>query len=267
MPVLNHPNAASYDYHLKRIAEIIRLDGNINDEVRGLNYIFIMFTNRSGSNFLSECISSSGNYNLATEFLNYDVVEKTCEVDASIRSFGEYFSAIALSDNVDGTFCAKLSCEHLFALCATGIMTQIMENSTFVLIERSDKVDQAISFDLAVKSNIWSSYWERAGEITQEEIFDVQNVFDGCYSIIERNNIFEMFIVDNMAMAVKVLYEDVVINPETCLARISEKIGKPIPYIATNVEIKKQADRGKTASKSKLLAEVRSRLSVSHMAN
>ncbi|GFE77067.1 hypothetical protein NTCA1_47160 [Novosphingobium sp. TCA1] len=139
-------------------------------------------------------------------------------------------------------------------------MAQIIDKSTFVLIERSDKVDQAISLNLAVKNNIWSSYLEKEGSNSEECDIKEQEIVDICYSIIDQNNIFEFFMVDSMASSVKLLYEDIVANPKSCLDRIAEKLGKPIPYMASNVIIKKQADTGKTANKTKLLSEVRSRL-------
>ncbi|WP_395337661.1 Stf0 family sulfotransferase (plasmid) [Novosphingobium sp. BL-8H] len=260
MPVLNHPSAPSYNYHFNKISDSVLMDGKIRDSCKNFNYIFILFTNRSGSNLLASCISSSNNFNTPAEFLNHDEVEKALEIDPSLRTVGDYFSAIALNDNVDGTFCAKLSCDHLFVLCASGVMAQIVNKSTFVLIERSDKIDQAMSLILAVKRNIWSACKERPETIAETHNVEVQDIIDVCYSIVDQNNILESFMIDSMASSLKVLYEDLVVNPISCLDRISEKIGKPIPYVARNVAMKKQADIGKKVNKTKLISEVRNSL-------
>src|ERR1700761_8861368 len=150
--------APRYALHLNEIQRVTRLDGKIDlAKFDNTTFVFICFTNRCGSNFVAEAVASDGRLNVGEEFLNYDEVIRVVK-NQNLSTIQEYFSGVSLHNRKTSYFVSKVGIAHLNILHVSGIMADIVGRSKFIFIERSDKLDQAISHLIAEQTGIWASY-------------------------------------------------------------------------------------------------------------
>ena len=191
----------------------------------GLRFIFIVYTNRSGSNFLADAIASSGKINFAGEFFNRDVV-----IDHSIKEkfsdIEQYFEFLIRHIAKNSILCAKLSVHHLDILIASGIMDQILRYSTFVHITRDRVLEQAVSFDIARQTNRWTSHSDVPAKESDLE-FSRDSIEAVIRSIEIQNIMIKRFMVDNKITPISISYEDLIDNPQKILWFIGGTLAMP----------------------------------------
>lgn len=133
---------ARYSVHLDRIRERIRLDGELHPLAEtSLTYVFLCFTNRSGSNLVAEAMASDGQLNLAAEFLNHDEVSRVAE-RVGVATLQEYVSGVALHNQKASIFVSKIGIEHLNVLHSAGILDRILRRSRFIFALIAIAVDR-----------------------------------------------------------------------------------------------------------------------------
>lgn len=112
------------------------------------SFIFICSTDRGGSNVLADLLASGGQYNRANEFLNWSAVVAIAKRH-NLTSFQKVFARlVAQFQKADRFFC-RTPVPHLQLLVRSGIMDQIRDRSSFVLMERRDVLAQAIGHAIA----------------------------------------------------------------------------------------------------------------------
>ena len=117
------------DQHGRDIARHLKLrDGDSAALPPGLTYVFIVFTNRSGSTFLGELLASTGFFNPAGEPLNGDEVLRR-SAEHGWQGFGQYFAGIAAEQARNGHFVLKASIGQLSVLTQNGILPRIIGQS------------------------------------------------------------------------------------------------------------------------------------------
>ncbi len=114
----------------------------------GIGLGFLCFTNRSGSNHLADLLAASGRLNRAAEIFNAEEIIPLQQRFA-FRSLGHLVGSLAQWNAVEGRFLAKLGLTHLPLLDAAGLLGPLLGHARFILIEREDKLAQAISLDIA----------------------------------------------------------------------------------------------------------------------
>lgn len=132
----------------------------VNNEVKLERYspLFICFTNRCGSNAISEDISSIEGFNFYGEILNFDTVIDNCKIH-NIDSFYYYLDYV-FSQTKNKKPIIKCSYDQLVFLYNQGYLKNYFINSRFILIERKDLVAQAVSHFIALNSLQWASFQE-----------------------------------------------------------------------------------------------------------
>ncbi len=121
-----------------------------------ITYVFIVFTNRSGSTFLGDLLAASGFFNFAEELLNHQQVLQVCATKGW-RSFSQYFTRMAAAKARNGHFVVKSSVGQLAVLADHGLLERILPQSRFLVTERLDKVAQAVSWAIANQTGRFTS--------------------------------------------------------------------------------------------------------------
>jgi LPS sulfotransferase NodH len=229
-----------YTGHYDEVTKFVSKTGNLPSKLNDINFVFICFSNRCGSNFLAECLASGGFGNLASEFLNSEIAIPELAAMSGSKDFHDYFSNTVIDQSRDGIFITKLAISHIFLLNATGILDEIIPRAHFIHVERSDKISQAISFSIAERTNRWASYEEGNGGLAE---FDFDEIRDKAFSLIEQDWQFDEFFAGNGIRPLKVIYEQFSVNPLAAVEQISQFIGRPIPVNLSSVRTEQQATR------------------------
>lgn len=220
-----------YSTHLSKISCSLRLDGLLPPELLGLGFVFLCYTNRCGSNFVAEAMASGGSMNLAAEFLNYDQV-LAGSADSGLTCIQEYVRGVALNDMVAATFVCKVSVEHLVVLESSGMLDYVLPRARFVLIQRSDKIGQAISHSIADQTQQWASY---NSSVTNDPVFDGPRIREYIKQIDEQYLIFDEFFSSREINPLLVNYEIFSENPEKGVSEIAAYLGRNISFEASRV--------------------------------
>jgi LPS sulfotransferase NodH len=124
-----------------------------NDPVETL---FVGFTNRCGSNFLCAILASTGKFNSFSEPLNFNEVIDRSKKN-NIKNYEDYLREIKATRAVGNRFSIKASVDQLAFLKKTGLLDKVFPHRKFLLVERCDKLSQAISYMIAIQTKKWSS--------------------------------------------------------------------------------------------------------------
>jgi len=210
---------------------------SIPDHVK---FVFVCFTNRSGSNYLAELLGSSGKLNVADESLNSFHVIRISKAHG-LKSFQEYFSYLVNTFQKNDTFCIKIAIPHLDLLRKSGILDQIVSRTKFIMIERSDKLGQAISHVIAFETEKYTS--QDAGRKSEADlVFSKSQITEVMKGIVRSNAQMDMFFAMNCLTPVNVSYELILKDPVYTMSFVAQHIGFPdLEIVVPNVKLKKQS--------------------------
>ena len=121
-----------------------------------VQFVFLCFTNRCGSNFLAELMAANGKLNLPEEVYNADTITPHVR-ECGLRSFPDYMNFLCDRLKRGERFASKIGLEQLLMLTETGVLDQIADRSHFLLLERQDHLAQAISTLVAIQNQQWTS--------------------------------------------------------------------------------------------------------------
>ncbi|MDD2878430.1 MAG: Stf0 family sulfotransferase [Acidiphilium sp.] len=245
-PINDHlTNIAQYFGHVRYAPALIP------DEVK---FIFLCYTNRSGSNLLAEILASNKRLPLAGENLNFDTVIEHAQ-RKSFQSFQQYFTFLVRHTKENDTVAIKISPAHIELLGKSGILDQIISRSHFILIERGDKLAQAISHLIAFQTGKFMSTMD-AQQAQAEPVFDREKLDTIIATIADEYRDFNLFFGWNGIVPAQVVYEQMVHNPSQTLAFVSDMIGVPDLEIKPHsVRLGRQAGRLNEEWRQKYLYE------------
>jgi len=224
-PLLLPPGCATSE-HLEKVRA--RFGGTLHAPVSlppGLRLAFLCFTNRCGSNYLASLLATSGKLNAASEMLN---AEEVCRVadQFGINSFQQYFAAIARHDMRSGVFLTKLAVPHLPLLVESGLLQHCRATAVFLLMERDDKLAQAISHAIASETESWTSAMP-ARRAPETLTFSRAAVAARLDAIVEDNRRFDAFFAYNGFIPTRIVYERLLAAPRPELDLIAQRLGLP----------------------------------------
>lgn len=197
-------------------------------------FIPILFTNRSGSNYIAELISSSNLFNLASEIFNSDEVIRVCKMN-EISSLSEYAQKIVAHNAINNTFFVKVSTPHLFLLERGGLLPCVFSERKAIWSRRSDLIAQSVSFFIAEKTGRWASYQEGSARPLSVEDYDFPRISYFYDLISDQERRLDDFISDNQISCLDINYEELCLDPLSGMSLISNhlEIGKLKPDFAS----------------------------------
>ncbi len=210
--------------HLKKVeAHFGKIRGPAAELPDETSFVFVCFTNRCGSNYLAELMASGGDYNVAGEDLNWDTVINHSN-RLNLESFQAYFSFLARHLRRSERVFIKAATSQIELLGRAGILDQVIARSKFILIERNDKLGQAISHAIAFATGRFTSHTE--GIKTAEEVEysrkQIEQIIGG---IAEQYRQFDVFFGRNGLTPLCIAYEQLITDPQAHLAVIARHLG------------------------------------------
>lgn len=190
----------------------------------GMRFVFIVFTNRSGSTFLSELLASTGFFNYGQEFLNQEAVIPACRANGWL-SLSTYVAAMARQHGRNGYFVTKASIGQVAILAQHGLLDRIVERAYFLVVERADKLAQVISWAIATQTRRFTSYhpMEAPGEL----IYKGAGIRRDLDDFIQSHASISAFMALNGLCPFHTTYEMLTAHPEVVGAWVCAHLGQP----------------------------------------
>ncbi len=188
-----------------------------------LNFLFICFTNRSGSNYLAHLIAATGVLNVAEEVFNESTV-RAHAAEQRLASLHAYVNFLGRRLNMSGWLTAKIGIEQLVMLTETGILGEIIGRTRFILIERQDRVAQAVSRAIAVQNRQWTS--EQDAAVPDAALVYTRAELEAHAALVAFHNVaFYRFFASNGLAPMHISYEALLQAPQQHLSAIGAWLG------------------------------------------
>lgn len=190
-----------------------------------VDLLFLCFTNRCGSNYLGHLLATTGAFNEAGEFFNTPTVVQHA-VPLGLRSLPAYFSALPKLVPHTGRIAAKASIGQLIMLADAGILDALRGRATYLLIERQDRLGQAISRVIAAQNLRWTS--EQSSNLPDSAlVFDRAWIKRELTEIAVLNAAFAQFFVANDISPIRTSYEALLADPTPIIEALAATLRLP----------------------------------------
>jgi LPS sulfotransferase NodH len=155
--IYNFPSNLRIEVQPNLPTEVERSNRNYSSSIFGTKIIFVMFTNRSGSNLVTDMLENMGYGRGAT---NEPLLSSAILENSRKHEFGsveEYFISTINNWKINNVFFCKISWDALFWLSSAEFFRRILDSAEFIFVKRKDKILQAISF---IKANRSRRYFQ-----------------------------------------------------------------------------------------------------------
>jgi LPS sulfotransferase NodH len=180
-------------------------------------FLFLCFTNRCGSTYLASLLHSTGALPYPGEHLSSAVILPT--LWRGVRSLQGYISQLPTEH---GWIATKATIAQLLMLAEAGILDSIAPKSHFILLERQDKLAQAISRVIAFQQDRWTSD-ETAR--TESPTYNRAAIEANIRAIEQETAGFYSFFQANGTSPLHISYESVTADPKSAVANTATYLG------------------------------------------
>jgi len=187
----------------------------------GRPIVVLVFTNRSGSNFLCDCLGATGKFELAGEALNWEIVAKRT-AQRNIQSFPEYcLQQIAEIGDPARHVVVKASLCQFVMLWKYGILGPqgLFRNTKYVHIERRDVLAQSVSHSIADQTRQFTSRQDKKKPSPE---FDPDDICRRLAAIVQQNAMAEEFFSTIEVSVFRAVYETLVNERSKVLMQLAE---------------------------------------------
>jgi trehalose 2-sulfotransferase len=230
-----------------------------NNELKNINHqkiekiFFIGFTNRSGSNFFAQTLSTTQQLLQAGENLNFDTVINISK-QKQFTSYTQYLNWL-INDQKSkmNIFGCKISVGQLIHLYNIGFLPLIKEKTVFFHIHREDILDQAISFYIANITQQWTSEQKT---IASKINYDGQAIFNIMKSIEYQNATFRLFFKSIGIDPIVLEYNELIQNTSAIVQQAGKLLGlNALEFDKKKLRYEKQSDEINERLKTMFLKE------------
>jgi trehalose 2-sulfotransferase len=188
-----------------------------------LDVLLLCFTNRCGSNYLAHLLASTGAFNEAGEFFNAPTVLEH-SVPRGLRSLQTYFSVLSTLVQHRGRIAAKAGIDQLLMLADSEILDALGGRVTYLMMERQDRLGQAISRVIASQNGRWTT--AHASDVPDSALlYDRAAIDTELAGIAYDNEQFSQFFAANGIWPVHVTYEALLSDAESTVNAVATKMG------------------------------------------
>jgi len=219
-----------------------------------IDVLFLCFTNRCGSNYLAQLLATTGAFNEAGEFFNAETVLEHA-TPRGLRSVGAYFSALPTLLSRSDRMAAKIGIDQLVMLADVGILDALGARATYLLLDRQDRLGQAISRLIAWQNGRWTT--AHASNVPDSAlVFDRSAIDIELGQIAGANAAFSLFFSANGIVPVHITYESLLTDPVSAVGAVGARMGlADLRTRPENVAIHRQANAINAAWRRTYLAE------------
>lgn len=234
-------------------AEFGPIDRNAAFAPPSEKFLFLCFTNRCGSNYLARLLAATGAMNEAGEYFNGSVIIHHARTKG-LTSLQEYFSYLAALVARDGWVVAKATIEQLIMLTDAGILDAILGQARFILIERQDRLGQAMSRLIAWQNGRWTS--QQQARIPDETLtYNRAAIEREMTAIAAETYGLHSFFAQNALTPMHVAYETMIADPHATLDAITTWLQRqPLRADLSTIGIARQANHINAAWRERYLA-------------
>lgn len=220
--------------------------------------VFVLFTNRCGSNYLVDLMKQLPTLTMRNEIFNARNVIHARD-KRGIDNFDDYMQLMRRGCKTPH-WGAKLGCVQLDMAQRFGLFDAFEEGTYIVWLKRKNIVAQAVSHYIAHHNRQWASFHEVRGETPP---YDFRNIKHIVAAILHSNTQAELSL-SVMDMPYHALwYEDYLADTDGHLRRIADYLGEPyVPVDREMTEFKQQIAPVKTEYEQRFRADARAELKI-----
>jgi trehalose 2-sulfotransferase len=188
--------------------------------LEGVRVVFLCFTNRVGSNYLTDLLSLAGyGVRVAEEDFNSSTAIAVSQ-RSGIDSYDSYLDHIVKATKRNGTCIWKIGAPQLLWLANRGFVPEFFSSAQYVFLRRKDKIAQAVSLYIANQTGKY------VGDASETNLpFDKVLIARQLFQIAVGESHFSYFFALHNVLAYEVWYEDLVAEPRSSILELSERFG------------------------------------------
>lgn len=202
--------------------------------------VFICYTNRSGSSYLSDLLTLTGICGRPQEYFTVKNMERIARRFAvgSLEDYLQNLSARRQSDN--GVFATKTGFSELIFLHRQGFLEKYFPNRFYIMLSREDVIMQAVSWYRAAYQKTWSSSHVKRADAE----YDANGIAHYHRLISHDAKRWAHYFDRESIQPFCLSYENLVEDTERCLANISDylQLGMPLEIDPQKSHFKLQRD-------------------------
>ena len=218
--------------------------------------VFVLFTNRCGSNYLVDLMHQLPTLTMKHEIFNSENIIKVSE-RRGFNTFEQYLRRVRQGCPTPH-WGAKIGCVQLGMLHRFGLLEAFEQGSYIIWLKRKNIVAQAVSHYIAHHNKQWASFHQAKGEVPNYDFSAIELIVRS----IQRHNSEAELALSLLGMHYHALwYEDYLADPAANMRRIASYIDEPFEEVELeNSKFKKQSNPVKADYEARFRAEARSAL-------
>jgi LPS sulfotransferase NodH len=223
--------------------------------------VFVLFSNRCGSNYLVELMKQLPTLTMRNEIFNAQTVAQVC-TNRGFNDFDHYLRFMRRGCKTPH-WGAKLGCVQLDMVQRFGLFEAFQEGAHLIWLKRKNVVAQAVSLYIAHHNRQWASFHKVQGETPPYNFRDIKAIAGA----VLRNNMDAELSLSLLNISYHALwYEDYLADTDQHMRRIADYLGEPYaPVDETLSDFKQQTDPIKTEYEERFREQARNRLDIENL--
>ncbi|WP_417466248.1 Stf0 family sulfotransferase [Kordiimonas sp.] len=218
--------------------------------------VFVLFGNRSGSNYLVDLMKRIPDLSMRHEIFNSVNVQKMSD-QHGLHGFEDYVRFMR-RDCKTSHWGAKIGCIQLDMLHRFGLLDAFEQGSHIIWIKRKNIIAQAVSHFIAHHNQQWASFHEAKGEMPDYDFDAIERIVASC---IKHNSDVELSLAVLNQRYHTVWYEDLIDRPLFTIRRIAVFIDEPFEKLGKRKSMfEKQVHSAKDEFEARFREEARRRM-------
>lgn len=190
----------------------------------GLDLYFVVFTNRSGSTYLTEIMHQMGaGVHPRAEYFNYDMVVTASEREG-YRTFTDYLLQVIRDNHRNAMIGFKISIHQLFWATRLGLL-QPFRSVKLIESVRADVLGQAVSHYKARATGRWHSLMPGGSDTPVE--YSREEILRSLLVISNRSGLLNYYCAIHGLTRLEVVYESLLAEPRAEMGRLAAFLGMP----------------------------------------
>jgi LPS sulfotransferase NodH len=215
-------------HHRTEIERALRLRGEATSKkllaaAKNVKIVFLCFTNRVGSNHLTDLLSLAGyGVRVAEEDFNSSTVLASAKAH-KLQEFDAYLERQLNATKKNGTCVWKIGAAQLLWLANRGFVPDFFSQAGYLFLRRRDKIAQAVSL---YKANKTGQYVGGPANGEEPELeFDKEQIARALFDILRWEFHFSYFFELHGIKPFELWYEDLVADPRSSIQQVSDWLG------------------------------------------
>jgi len=220
--------------------------------------VFVLFTNRSGSNYFVDLLNQQPTVKLHHEVFNAQGVIARAERQ-SLTSFQDYVRLLAKQKDAPA-WGAKVGAVQLDMLYRFGLFQAFEQGCHIIWLKRKDIVAQAVSHFIAGATSQWTSFPEEAAP---PPAYDFKAINGHVTAINNHHTDCQMTLSMTGLSFTTLWYEELLAQPNIQMRRVMACLGEPFEQLKLKrTKHKRQEDPVKADYAARFRAEAQKRMAL-----